>query len=104
MRLQCSIYNKFGIHLRLNFNTSGIFSSNFIGKECKFIVNTVNAGSGALNVGISGPSKAELRGREVDEGYEFSYTPMAPGDYLITIKYAGNSHIPGSPFKAHIEG
>jgi filamin len=74
------------------------------GKECKFIVNTVNAGSGALNVGISGPSKAELRGREVDEGYEFSYTPMAPGDYLITIKYAGNSHIPGSPFKAHIEG
>jgi len=41
--------------------------------------------------------------REVDEGYEFSYTPLSPGDYLITIKYAG-THVPGSPFNAHIEG
>lgn len=46
----------------------------------------------------------ELVSREVDVGYEFSYTPVAPGDYLITIKYAGNTHIPGSPFKAHIDG
>lgn len=75
-----------------------------IGHVCKFIVNTSNAGSGSLSIGISGPSKIELTSREVEEGYEFSYTPLAPGDYLITIKYAGNTHIPGSPFKAHIEG
>lgn len=75
-----------------------------IGQVCKFIVNTSNAGSGSLSIGISGPSKIELVSREVEEGYEFSYTPLAPGDYFITIKYAGNTHIPGSPFKAHIEG
>ena len=74
------------------------------GQVCKFIVNTSNAGSGSLSIGISGPSKIELISREVEEGYEFSYTPLAPGDYFITIKYAGNTHIPGSPFKAHIEG
>jgi filamin len=74
------------------------------GQLCKFIVNTVNAGSGALSIGISGPSKVELQCREVAEGYEFSYTPLAPGDYLITIKYAGQAQIPGSPFKARIDG
>ena len=74
------------------------------GQLCKFIVNTVNAGSGALAVTIDGPSKVQLSCREVEEGYEFTYTPMAPGDYLITIKYAGNTHIPGSPFRARIEG
>jgi len=74
------------------------------GQISKFIVNTANAGSGALSIGISGPSKVELQSREVEEGYEFSYTPLAPGDYIITIKYAGNAHIPGSPFKAHVEG
>jgi len=45
----------------------------------------------------------ELLSREVAEGYEFSYTPLSPGDYLITIKYAGQ-HVTSSPFNAHIEG
>jgi filamin len=79
-------------------------SHGMTGQLCKFIVNTVNAGSGALAVTIDGPSKVQLSCREVDEGYEFTYSPTAPGDYLITIKYAGSAHIPGSPFKAHIEG
>lgn len=79
-------------------------SSGKTGEKCKFIVNTQNAGSGALAVTIDGPSKVQLNCVEVDEGYEFSYTPTAPGDYLITIKYAGQSHIPGSPFKAVITG
>ena len=64
----------------------------------------MNAGSGALAVTVDGPSKVQLNCREVEEGYEFTYTPTAPGDYLITIKYAGNTHIPGSPFKARITG
>ena len=76
----------------------------FVGQLCRFIVNTVNAGSGALAVTIDGPSKVQLSCREIEEGYEFTYSPSAPGDYLITIKYAGSTHIPGSPFKAHIEG
>lgn len=69
----------------------------------KFIVNTVNAGSGALSVTVEGPSKVKLECREVEDGYEFSYTPTAPGDYFITIKYAG-TNIAGSPFKARVEG
>jgi len=74
------------------------------GQLCKFIVDTSNAGTGPLSVSISGPSRVELVSKEIDVGYEFSYTPLAPGDYFITIKYAGNTHVPGSPFKAHIEG
>ncbi|KAL4226921.1 hypothetical protein ACF0H5_014899 [Mactra antiquata] len=69
----------------------------------KFIVNTVNAGSGALSVTVEGPSKVKLECREVEDGYEFTYKPSAPGDYLITIKYAG-TNIAGSPYKARIEG
>ena len=67
-------------------------------------MNTQSAGSGALAVTVDGPSKVQLNCRELEEGYEFTYTPNAPGDYLITIKYAGNTHIPGSPLKATITG
>lgn len=77
------------------------------GRTCepsKFIVNTLDAGSGALAVTVDGPSKVQLNCREVADGYEFTYTPTAPGDYLITIKYAGNTHVPGSPFLAKVEG
>lgn len=74
------------------------------GELSKFIVNTVNAGSGALAVTVDGPSKVQLNCREIEEGYEFMYTPTAPGDYLVTIKYAGNTHIPGSPFKVTVHG
>ncbi|CAH1784407.1 unnamed protein product [Owenia fusiformis] len=74
------------------------------GKKAKFIVNTVNAGSGALSVTIDGPSKVQLNCKEIDEGYEFSYTPTAPGEYLISVRYAGNIHIAGSPFKAIVTG
>ncbi|XP_076078673.1 filamin-A-like isoform X14 [Mytilus galloprovincialis] len=73
------------------------------GQPAKFLVNTVNAGPGALGVTVEGPSKVKLECAEKDEGYEFTYTPTAPGDYLITIRYAG-VHIAGSPFKAKIEG
>jgi len=73
------------------------------GQLCKFIVDTSKAGCSALAVNISGPSRVELISREVEQGYEFSYTPLSPGDYLITVKYAG-THVPGSPFNAHIEG
>lgn len=73
------------------------------GQPAKFMVNTVNAGPGALGVTVEGPSKVKLECTEKDEGYEFSYFPTAPGDYLITIRYAG-VHIAGSPFKAKIGG
>jgi hypothetical protein len=36
-------------------------------------------------------------------GYRVSFTPTAPGDYLITIKFAG-INIAGSPFKCTVGG
>lgn len=74
------------------------------GVPAEFVVNTCNAGSGALSVTIDGPSKAKMDCMECAEGYKITYTPMAPGNYLISIKYGGPQHIVGSPFKAKITG
>lgn len=53
---------------------------------------------------IDGPSKVQMDCVECPEGYRVTYTPMAPGSYLISIKYGGPYHIVGSPFKARISG
>uniref|UniRef100_A0A3Q3SF82 Filamin A, alpha (actin binding protein 280) n=1 Tax=Mastacembelus armatus TaxID=205130 RepID=A0A3Q3SF82_9TELE len=74
------------------------------GTACDFVVNTSNAGPGALAVTIDGPSKVKMDCVECPEGYRVTYTPMAPGNYLISIKYGGPYHIVGSPFKAKITG
>lgn len=67
-------------------------------------MNTSSAGPGALAVTIDGPSKVKMDCQECPEGYKVNYTPMAPGNYLISIKYGGPYHIVGSPFKAKITG
>lgn len=74
------------------------------GLASDFMVNTCNAGSGALSVTIDGPSKVKMDFQECPEGYKVSYTPTAPGNYLISIKYGGPQHIGGSPFKAKVTG
>uniref|UniRef100_A0A4W4H085 Calponin-homology (CH) domain-containing protein n=1 Tax=Electrophorus electricus TaxID=8005 RepID=A0A4W4H085_ELEEL len=74
------------------------------GVPSEFVVNTCNAGSGALSVTIDGPSKVKMDCQECAEGYTVTYTPMAPGSYLISIKYGGPQHIVGSPFKAKVSG
>ncbi|XP_064616550.1 filamin-A-like isoform X2 [Liolophura sinensis] len=73
------------------------------GQKNKFVVRTANAGAGTLAVFIEGPSRSALSCKELDEGYEFIYTPFSPGNYLITIKY-GNIRIAGSPFQAVATG
>ncbi|XP_064297636.1 filamin-C [Phalacrocorax carbo] len=70
----------------------------------EFLVKTANAGAGALAVTIDGPSKVKLDCVECAEGHRVTYTPMAPGNYLIAIKYGGPHHIVGSPFKAKVTG
>ncbi|XP_078091830.1 filamin-C isoform X3 [Mustelus asterias] len=74
------------------------------GVPSEFIVNTCDAGAGALSVTIDGPSKVKMDCQDCPEGYKVTYTPMAPGNYLISIKYGGPQHIVGSPFKAKITG
>uniref|UniRef100_A0AAZ3QHS0 Calponin-homology (CH) domain-containing protein n=1 Tax=Oncorhynchus tshawytscha TaxID=74940 RepID=A0AAZ3QHS0_ONCTS len=74
------------------------------GTACEFVVNTSTAGPGALAVTIDGPSKGKVDCVECPEGYKVTYTPMAPGNYFISIRYGGPCHIVGSPFKAKITG
>lgn len=75
----------------------------FAGKPSKFLVATTCPGTGLLTVSIQGPSKVPMSCNELDEGYEFTYTPKAPGQYLIAIKYC-HVGIPGSPFQAIVTG
>ncbi|XP_030274937.1 filamin-B-like isoform X1 [Sparus aurata] len=74
------------------------------GTQSEFIINNTKAGPGSLAVTIEGPSKVKMDCQEVPEGYKVQYTPMAPGNYLISIKYGGPNHISGSPFKAKVTG
>nr|XP_003410088.1 filamin-B isoform X1 [Loxodonta africana] len=74
------------------------------GIQSEFFINTTRAGPGTLSVTIEGPSKVKMDCQETPEGYKVMYTPMAPGNYLIGIKYGGPNHIVGSPFKAKVTG
>ena len=73
------------------------------GQPSSFVVVTTGAGCGPLAVMMEGPARVALVCTDVDEGYEFSYTPTAPGDYLIAIKYC-NVSIAGCPHKAVVTG
>ena len=55
------------------------------GEKCEFIVNTSQAGAGALAITVDGPSKVALDCKEVPEGYKVSYTPLAPGTYSLKL-------------------
>lgn len=69
-----------------------------VNQATDFVVETANAGKALLECNIEGPSRVSMGCSELDEGYRVSYTPLAPGDYLISVKYNG-SHIGTSPFK-----
>nr|CDS33789.1 filamin [Hymenolepis microstoma] len=74
-----------------------------VGDRSRFFVNTASAGSGALSVTVDGPSKVQLNCTERMDGYEFSYTPYAPGNYNISITYDGHP-ITHSPYRAYVTG
>ncbi|XP_066527398.1 filamin-B [Hoplias malabaricus] len=74
------------------------------GNQADFIINTTKAGPGSLALTIEGPSKVKMECQECPEGFKVQYTPMAPGNYLISVKYGGPNHISGSPFKAKVTG
>ncbi|KAM7170746.1 filamin-B isoform 1-T2 [Macrochelys suwanniensis] len=78
--------------------------SGITGLQSEFHINTTKAGPGTLSVTIEGPSKVKMDCQETPDGYDVMYTPMAPGNYLIGIKYGGPNHIVGSPFKAKVTG
>lgn len=67
------------------------------------MVNICNVGVGVLIVIVEGFFKVKLECKEVDEGYEFIYSFIVFGDYMIIIRYVG-VNIVGSLFKVKIEG
>ncbi|TNN09515.1 Filamin-A isoform 1 [Schistosoma japonicum] len=75
-----------------------------VGERNRFFVNTVQAGNGALSVTVDGPSKVQLNCTERSDGYDFTYLPLSPGEYMISIKYGDSQHIVGSPYKAIVTG
>jgi hypothetical protein len=73
------------------------------GRKSKFIIDTSGVGAGTLSITVDGPSKVDLSCNEVDDGYEVSYMPMAPGKYYVTVKY-NSKNIRGSPFSVMVGG
>ena len=68
-----------------------------------YIIDTSGVGAGTLSITVDGPSKVDLSCNEVDDGYEVSYMPMAPGKYYVTVKYNGKN-VRGSPFSVMVGG
>jgi len=85
------------------------------GDKCEFVVDTSTAGCGAPAVTVDGRSKVHLdcqqlpgptgttgtSGPGAGSGgsgcYEFSYRPSAVGQYNVSVRYAGDHHVTGSP-------
>ena len=82
------------------YNIYNIFKENI---RFQFVIDTSGVGAGTLSITVDGPSKVDLSCNEVDDGYEVSYTPMAPGKYYVTVKYNGKN-VRGSPFSVMING
>ncbi|XP_051932354.1 filamin-B isoform X2 [Hippocampus zosterae] len=74
------------------------------GVQSEFIIDSAAAGQGAVAVTVEGPSKVQMECLEVAGGYKVLYTPMAPGSYVVAVKYGGPYHIAGSPFVAKVTG
>ncbi|XP_057297037.1 filamin-B-like isoform X3 [Hydractinia symbiolongicarpus] len=72
------------------------------GRPAEFIVNALDAGSGALALSIDGPAKVKMNCVEQDDGtYKVIYNPTVTGIYEISIRFAGQ-HITNSPYKVRI--
>ncbi|CAB3406891.1 unnamed protein product [Caenorhabditis bovis] len=73
-------------------------------QENELLVDTTKAGYGGLSVSVQGPSKAELKCREVKTGLvKVLYTPTEPGVYAIAIKFADH-HVKDSPLTVQCTG
>ncbi|VDN01002.1 unnamed protein product [Thelazia callipaeda] len=68
------------------------------------MIDTRGAGYGGLSVSVEGPSKAELKCTEANEGLiNIVYKPTEPGLYVLSIKFA-DVHVKDSPFTVHCVG
>lgn len=69
-----------------------------------FNVDTRKAGYGGLSLSIEGPSKAEIKCKDNENGtLDISYRPTEPGYYIMNLKFADH-HIVGSPYTIKVVG
>ena len=69
-----------------------------------FTVDTKSAGYGGLSLSVEGPSKAEIKCKDNEDGtLDVSYKPSEPGLYIVNLKFA-DQHVPGSPFAVAVSG
>ncbi|XP_046641662.1 filamin-A-like isoform X3 [Daphnia pulicaria] len=69
-----------------------------------FNVDTRKAGYGGLSLSIEGPSKAEIKCKDNENGtLDISYRPTEPGYYIMNLKFADH-HVEGSPYTIKVAG
>jgi len=56
-----------------------------LGQPCEFLIDTTNAGAGALAVTVDGPSKVQLDCREVAEGRIHYLKIVAHLSFLVIV-------------------
>ena len=74
-----------------------------VNQPTNFHVKTKDAGSGNVDVSITGGGDIELPYNQLSssQGIDYAYTPVDPGQYTVAIKFADRD-IPGSPFPVSI--
>ena len=61
-------------------------------------------GYGGLSLSVEGPSKAEIKCQDNENGtLDVSYRPTEPGYYIMNLKFADH-HVTGSPFTIKVTG
>ncbi|XP_077180562.1 filamin-A-like [Paroedura picta] len=76
--------------------------SGMAGYPAIFTIDAKDCGDRGLCVSVEGPGAAKFECRHKSEGaWTVTYLPMRPGEYIISILFS-DTHVPGSPFKAHV--
>ena len=75
-----------------------------VNKPAWFRVYTKEAGKGEINVHVHDKSgTVPVESKQVEDGVtEYTYLPKENGEYVVTVKFAGD-HIPDSQFHFNIE-